>query len=480
MKIPFDNAYASLPAVFHAASNPVPVKEPTMIRFNVALAQSLGLDANGLAASADIWGGNGVPAGAQPVAMAYAGHQFGGFSPRLGDGRAVLLGQIGDPSGRGWDIHLKGSGPTPYSRGGDGRAWIGPVLREYVVSEAMHALGIPTTRALAAVRTGQPVFRETALPGAVLTRVARSHIRVGTFEYFGARRDAASLRTLLDHVIQRYFPEHLDAPSPELALLEEVGKGQASLVANWMSVGFIHGVMNTDNCAVLGDTIDYGPCAFMDAYRSDKVFSSIDHRGRYAYNNQASIAQWNLAAFARSLMPLIADDPETVERAQGIIDAFPGWFDVAHAARMTAKLGLTEVQDGDMSLVDGLLQTMEAQQADFTITFRALCDPDVNARSLFADPAAFDRWAVAWRLRLAKQAANDAERQESMRAVNPAYIPRNHRVEEIIQAAVNGDDEPFERLLEVVRSPFIERPEWERFALAPAPHEVVCQTFCGT
>jgi len=485
--IPFDNGYARLPARFFAPSVPAPVTQPELIVLNADLARDLGIDPERLARDVAVLAGNRVPQGAEPIALAYAGHQFGGFSPRLGDGRAVLLGQVRDQAGTSWDIQLKGSGVTPFSRGGDGRAWMGPVLREYVLSEAMHALGVPTTRALAAVSTGQPVYRRQVLPGAVLTRVARSHVRVGTFEYFAARGDEEGLNTLLAHVLQRYLPDLPASDTPTLALLAEVGRRQAALVAHWMSIGFIHGVMNTDNSSVVGDTIDYGPCAFLDEYSANKVFSSIDHQGRYAYGNQPHMGQWNLAALARATLPLIQDKPGQLEAAQAIIDSFPSAFNDQSIRRMRAKLGLAVAKPEDAELVADLLQRMDDNHADFTNTFRALSalsgqpgDADDAVRAQFDHPAGFDSWASKWRARLAQEGSEDAPRQMQMRQVNPAYIPRNHQVEAMIQAAVRGDYAPLHTLLEVLKRPFDDREQWAAYAQPPQSHEIVHQTFCGT
>ena len=482
--IPFDNAYVSLPPRFYAATELSPVTGADVIRVNAALATQLGIDPGGLAAAADVLAGNRVPEGAQPIAQAYAGHQFGGFSPSLGDGRAVLLGQLRDRDGQPWDVQLKGSGPTRFSRGGDGRAWIGPVLREYVLSEAMHALGIPTTRALAATTTGEPVYRQGALPGAVLTRVARSHVRVGTFEYFAARSDREALELLLAHVLERYMPDLDSAPNAALALLAEVGRRQAELVAGWVSVGFIHGVMNTDNSSVVGDTLDYGPCAFMDAFEEDKVFSSIDHGGRYAYGNQGRAAHWNLAALARALAPLFDEDKAVFAEAQTLIDAFPARFDAARLSRMRAKLGLAEAREGDDALVDDLLGRMDGR-ADFTNTFRALGElshgpsaADDLFRAEFDDPTSIDGWLTAWRARLGDE--GDSDRQARMRRTNPALIARNHRVEAMIQAAVEGDYGPLDVLMDALADPFTAEGEQEGYCRAPQEGEVVHQTFCGT
>ncbi|MFY9951669.1 protein adenylyltransferase SelO [Bradyrhizobium sp.] len=487
---PFQNTYAALPANFFARVAPTPVAAPRLIKLNRPLALQLGLDPDLLSSpeGAEILAGKTVPAGADPIAMAYAGHQFGHFVPQLGDGRAILLGEVIDKDGIRRDIQLKGSGPTPFSRRGDGRAALGPVLREYIVSEAMFALGIPTTRSLAAVMSGESVMRETALPGAVLTRVAASHVRVGTFQYFAARGDTEGVRRLADHVIARHYPQPANAEQPYQALLEGVIARQAELVARWLLVGFIHGVMNTDNTSISGETIDYGPCAFMDHYDPAQVFSSIDEMGRYAYANQPRIALWNLTRLAECLLPLLSDDQEkAIAEAQGILGAFPQKFSAAYQAGLRNKIGLFTVRDGDEALVQDLLDAMAKNQADFTLTFRRLgeaaLDPagDAKVRALFAEPAAFDEWAARWRQRAGEEPQTPAERQAAMRAVNPAFIPRNHRVEAVIQAAmVNDDYAPFEELLAVLSKPYQDQPEFAAYTEPPQPDQRVLQTFCGT
>jgi serine/tyrosine/threonine adenylyltransferase len=487
--LPLENSYARLPERFFARLPPTRVATPRLVKLNVALARELGLDPDLLASpeGVEILAGNRVPEGAEPIAMAYAGHQFGGFSPQLGDGRAILLGELIDRNGNRRDIQLKGSGPTPYSRRGDGRAALGPVLREYIIGEAMSALGVPTTRALAAVTTGEPVMRETALQGAVLTRVAASHIRVGTFQFFAVRGDVEGLRALADYVIARHYPDLADEGNPYGALLHRVMERQAALVAHWMQIGFIHGVMNTDNVAVSGETIDYGPCAFMDTYDPATVYSSIDQQGRYAYGNQPIVAQWNLARFAEALLPLLGDDRETaLPVAQSAIDAYPGRFEAAFAAGFRRKLGLSEVQAEDSVLIKDFLELMTANKADFTLTFRRLSDAaggpaaDAEVRALFANPAAFDTWAVRWRERLAQEGGDPAARSAAMKAVNPAFIPRNHLVEAALSAAADGDLEPFERLLAVLARPFDDQLDAAEYALPPRPEQVVRATFCGT
>jgi uncharacterized protein YdiU (UPF0061 family) len=486
---PFDNSYARLPERFFARLPPTPVRAPRLVALNRPLARLLRLDPDALdgEAGASVFAGNVLPEGAEPIAQAYAGHQFGLFVPQLGDGRAILLGEVVDAGGARRDIQLKGSGPTPFSRRGDGRAAIGPVLREYLVSEAMAALGIPTTRALAAVTTGETVLRERALPGAIVVRVAASHIRVGTFQYFAARSDLEAVRLLADHAIARHYPEASEAANPYRALLAGVVARQAALVADWMRVGFIHGVMNTDNMAISGETIDYGPCAFMDAYHPATVFSSIDHAGRYAYANQPGIAHWNLARLAEALLPLLAEKKEAaIEVAQEILAGFAPAFEAALNTRLAAKIGLHAVMPGDVDLIRDLLAAMAANAADFTLTFRRLADAveagggDEPVRALFIDPTAFDSWARRWRDRLGREPAPPAERAAAMRRVNPAFIPRNHRVEAALAAAEADDFGPFERLLAVVTRPYEDQPEAADLARPPEEHERVRQTFCGT
>jgi serine/tyrosine/threonine adenylyltransferase len=486
----FDNSYAQLPDRFFARLPPTPVTAPKLIKLNVQLASELGLDPEWLASpeGVQVLAGNRVPEGAEPTAMAYAGHQFGNFVPQLGDGRAILLGEVVGKDGLRRDIQLKGSGPTPFSRRGDGRAALGPVLREYVVSEAMAALGIPTTRTLAAVLTGEPVIRETLLPGAVLTRVAASHIRIGTFQFFAARGDVDGVRTLADHVLARHYPEALRASQRYRALLEGVIARQADLVARWLLVGFIHGVMNTDNMSVAGETIDYGPCAFMDAYHPATVFSSIDRQGRYAFANQPRIALWNLTRLGETLLPLLADDQDkAVEDAQAALGGFGLLFDQAFQEGIRKKLGLFTEQEGDSALAEDLLKAMAENEADFTLTFRRLCDAALEAgkdepvRELFIDPTIFDGWAERWRQRLAEEPQSPAERWSAMRATNPAFIPRNHRIEAAIQAAVQREDfGPFEELLTVLARPYDDQPAFAHYMEPPEPDQRVTQTFCGT
>jgi serine/tyrosine/threonine adenylyltransferase len=487
---PFQNTYAALPDGFFARVTPTPVAAPRLIKLNRPLAVRLGLDPDRLESpeGAEILAGKRLPDGAEPIAMAYAGHQFGHFVPQLGDGRAILLGEVIDVDGVRRDIQLKGSGPTPFSRRGDGRAALGPVLREYIVSEAMAALGIPTTRSLAATITGESVIRETALPGAVLTRVASSHIRVGTFQYFAARGDTDGVKHLADHAIARHYPEAAKAERPYRALLEGVIAKQAELVARWLLVGFIHGVMNTDNTSISGETIDYGPCAFLDHYDPAAVFSSIDEQGRYAYANQPRIALWNLTRLAECLLPLFSDDKDkAIEEAQSILGEFPAKFTAAYQSGLRRKIGLFTGRDGDEALVQDLLDAMAKNKADFTLTFRRLSGAaedtsrDSDVRQHFADPAAYDEWAVRWRQRMGEEPQTPAERAAAMRTVNPAFIPRNHRIEAVIQAGVGRDDyAPFEELLAVLARPYEEQPAFLDYANPPEPDQRVLQTFCGT
>jgi serine/tyrosine/threonine adenylyltransferase len=487
---PFDNSYARLPEWFFTRTEPTPVHEPGLIRVNAPLAASLGLDPAYLAGpeGVAVLAGNRIPAGAEPLAQAYAGHQFGQFVPQLGDGRAILLGEIVDASGVRRDVQLKGSGRTPFSRAGDGRAALGPVLREYLVSEAMAALGIPTTRTLGAVTTGEQVIRERRLPGAVLTRVASSHIRVGTFEFFASRGNTDGVRMLADHVIARHYPDVADAARPYRALLDAVIRAQAELVSQWLLVGFIHGVMNTDNMSVAGETIDYGPCAFMDEYNPAMVYSAIDRMGRYAYGNQPAIGQWNLARLAECLLPLFAhDDAAAMTDAEEALATYTTVFDDAYVAGLRRKLGLFTERDDDVELAGRLLKLMTDHGADFTLTFRRLSDAAAGAEhdsavgELFNDSAAFEEWATSWRARLEQEPEDAATRRDAMRAVNPAYVPRNHRVEAVIRAAEDeGDYLPFDELLAVLSRPFDDQPEFARYASPPLEHERVHRTFCGT
>jgi uncharacterized protein YdiU (UPF0061 family) len=489
--IAFDNSYARLPDRFFSRRAPTPVAQPGPIRVNTELAGLLGIDPQWLASveGTAVLAGNATPEGAEPIATVYAGHQFGSYNPQLGDGRAILLGEVIGQDNVRYDIQLKGAGPTPYSRGGDGRAPLGAVLREYLVSEAMHTLGLPTTRALAAVSTGEPVTRETFLPGAVLTRVARSHIRIGTFQFFAARQDKEALELLVNHVLTRHYPDAMAHDNHALALLQEVVRAQAELVARWQLLGFIHGVMNTDNMLLSGETIDYGPCAFMDTFNPQQVFSSIDHGGRYAYRNQPGIAHWNLAALAQALLPVLDEDQDkAVALAQQAVDVFPEQFLEAHSAGMARKLGLSSLEPGDSALVEELFELMAGEQLDFTLCFRRLADLANEEQSAeapvaglfeFSDPLL--PWLARWRQRLAADPNRGPQRQLDMYRANPVYIPRNHLVEEALHAATEDQDlAPFNKLADVLAHPFSYDPQLARFATPPRPEQVVQQTFCGT
>lgn len=472
----FDNSYARLPERMFARQDPTPVADPQLFALNADLCQTLGLDPAVLSQPewVEVLAGNRRAEGSDPLAQAYAGQQFGNWVPQLGDGRAILLGEHVSPDGKRWDIQLKGAGRTAFSRGGDGRAWMGPVLREYLISEAMAALGIPTTRALAAVTTGEKVWREGALPGAVLTRVASSHIRVGTFQFFAAREDTEALNALIAQVIERHYPTATNA----LEMLEQAVAAQAHLIARWMAVGFIHGVMNTDNAHVGGITIDYGPCAFMDAYHPDKVFSSIDRNGRYAYSNQPQIAVWNIAQLASSLLPLIdTDEQAAVDAATAAVHAYQDIYQAEWLAQFRLKLGLTTAAPDDLALIHRFLDLMAQAGADFTRSFRGLAEGQAAAE--FADPAAYLAWERDWHARLAVEGSTLADAQGRMLRVNPALVPRNHRIEAAIASAVAGDKAPFERLEAALRRPFdlaMDDPLRE----APLRHELVTKTFCGT
>jgi len=488
--LPLSSSYARLPEHFYARLRPTPVARPRLIKLNAALALELGLELDTAddAALAALFAGNVLPAGAEPIAMAYAGHQFGHFVPQLGDGRAILLGELQDRAGVRRDLQLKGSGRTPYSRGGDGRAALGPVLREYLISEALHALTVPATRALAAVVSGEQVFRDRPLPGAVFTRVAASHIRVGTFQFFAAREDVAATQRLADYVIDRHYPEAREAQRPILALLDSVTARQAALVAAWMQLGFIHGVMNTDNMAVSGESIDFGPCAFMDEYDPETVFSSIDHAGRYAYANQPRAAQWNLARFAETLLPILDPDPQAaLALASEVIVRFAALYSRHWLEGMGRKLGLASAAEGDRALIQSLLDAMHRNRADFTLTFRRLCDvgevPGAEERmaALFANPTECREWLLEWQARVAGEPGGPGARAAAMRQVNPAVIPRNHRVAQAIDAAVEGGDfSPFSELLAVLTQPFELSATQAAYADPPRPDERVLQTFCGT
>ena len=466
---------------------PEPASKPELIRVNRPLAELLGIDAEWLASDEGVSmvAGNALPAGSDPIATVYGGHQFGTWNPQLGDGRAVLLGEIVGGDSQRYDIQLKGSGQTPYSRMGDGRAPLGPVLREYVISEAMAVLGVPTSRSLAAVTTGDPVYRETALPGAVLARVARSHIRIGTIQFFAAQEDVEALRLLVEHVVERHYPDISGDCSPALSLLDKVMQVQADLVVRWQMIGFIHGVMNTDNMLLSGETIDYGPCAFMDSYDPETVYSSIDHGGRYAYRNQPGIAHWNIACLAQALLPVIADEEEAaIEQAKAALDQFPAYFLKANIKGLRAKLGLRTAREGDETLAKDFLDLLEREQADFTLAFRRLSEisgpePEPSVRDIFDFEPVYGVWLEAWRSRCASE--DFPGRQATMLSTNPAVIPRNHLVEDAIRAASDDDDlSVFESLNDVLANPFSLEDIDPKFTLPPRSDQIVRQTFCGT
>lgn len=484
-EIPFDNTYARLPERFFAKQEPARVPKPQCVRINSSLAAALSIDADWLASpeGVDMLAGNLIPEGAEPIAQAYAGHQFGGFVPQLGDGRAILLGEIVDTDGIRRDLQLKGSGRTRFSRGGDGKAALGPVLREYILSEAMAALGVPTTRALAAVTTGETILRQDGpLPGAVFTRVAASHIRVGTFQYFAAQRDTEAVRQLADYAIARHYPEihdSSDPSSPYAALLKSAIASQADLIAQWMSLGFIHGVMNTDNCAISGETIDYGPCAFMDTFHPQCVFSSIDRQARYAWGNQPNIALWNLSRFAETLLPLLGDDSGVATGiAETALSGFSDYFGKQYMTRFRAKFGLPE--NAPDEIIQRGLSLLAEQQIDFTLFFRHLTrvaegdDPETLS-GVFTDKAPFETWLTQWR-----EASDPTQALPAMRAANPILIPRNHRVEQAIQSAYAGDFSPFHRLTNALADPYSEQEECADLETPPRPEEIVHETFCGT
>lgn len=482
MRAVFSHTYAALPAHFHARTAPTPVTAPALIAFNAALAAELGMDRSAVDDQrlAALCVGNEIPDGALPLAMAYAGHQFGSFVPQLGDGRALLIGEVVDARGHRRDLQWKGAGPTPFSRRGDGRAALGPVLREYLVSEAMHALGVPTSRALSAAATGERVLREDGpLPGAVLIRVAASHVRIGTFEYFAARGDTDGVRTLADYVIARHYPYLLLEPDCYLRLLESVADRQSALIASWMQLGFIHGVMNTDNMTISGETIDFGPCAFMDHYDPATVFSFIDRRGRYAYGNQPAILQWNLARLAEALLPVIdADVNVAIEQASAIVHEIPTRYDEYRLEGFRYKLGLQTAEPGDAALLQRVLDVMQAEQADFTNTFRSLAAAATEPAAL---PAAFGEWRQGWLARLSREDGGTEAAATRLRHANPAFIPRNHRIEAVIVAAIEqADFTPFHELHGVLSRPFDDQPEHASYREPPQPHERVQNTFCGT
>jgi len=486
----FDTSFGKLPEHFFSKVSPTRVKQPKLVKLNDALARELGLDIASLdeTEAARVFAGDVAVEDDKLIAMAYSGHQFGHFNPQLGDGRAGLIGEVVTPNGERFDLQLKGSGPTPYSRRGDGRAGIGPVIREYILSEAMHALGVPTTRSLAIATTGEFIFREAVQPGAVLTRVAASHIRIGTFQYFAAKGDDEGIRTLTDYAIERHYPELNGSENRYLALLEKVMERQASLVAKWMSIGFIHGVMNTDNMTISGETIDYGPCAFLDAYDHNRVFSSIDQQGRYAYGAQASIAQWNLARLAETLLPLMdSDETIAIEKAKAAIETFPSLFVKHWKNEMGPKFGMEIESELDKEMVRTFLSLLQKHGADFTNGFRSLSHSIENEDALhqlvemFQNDEVFDRWHSDWRKRVVSENSNPASIAMSMLAANPAYIPRNHLVEAAIVAAEQSSDFlVMEKLLTVLANPFEEKPEHAAFSLPPTSDQEIHQTFCGT
>lgn len=474
MSVQFDNSYARLPGHFYAHVQPDYAPAPALLAWNQALADELGIgeledDASQLA---QIFSGNQRLSGSEPIALVYAGHQFGHFNPQLGDGRALLLGEIvRNSDGKRFDIQLKGSGQTPYSRNGDGKAALGPVIREYLVSEAMHRLGVPTSRALAAVTTGEEVMRESILPGGVLTRVASSHLRIGTFEYFSARNDLPALKTLAEHAIARHYPEANESDRPYLTFFQGVLKRQAELVAHWLDIGFIHGVMNTDNMTISGETIDYGPCAFLDEFDYDKVFSSIDRDGRYAYASQPGIALWNLTRLAECLLKLDDNQPAY----EDALASFEGIFREHHLRRSRAKLGMFNEEPNDPVLIGQWMKYLQDHQLDYTLSFRKL------AQRLEADDEpVFGEFESAWKTRVLQQAMTPLELQTKMNAVNPLFIPRNHQIERAIQAAIGNDFSVFNELREVLANPFEEQPQWADYAKPPKVEERVQRTFCGT
>jgi len=490
-KITFNNRYVQLGNDFYASAKPSPAANPKLIVFNEELATDLGLSAANLNSTEGtaIFSGNAIPVGAAPLAMAYSGHQFGHFNPQLGDGRAILLGEIDTPGGQSFEMQLKGSGRTFYSRDGDGRSALGPVLREYLLSEAMAKLGVPTTRALAAVTTGEEVARQQLLPCGIITRIAASFVRVGTFEYFASRGDVEAIRKLADYMIERSYPLVREAENPYLALFEAIIDRQAALIARWMQFGFIHGVMNTDNMSIAGETIDYGPCAFMDHYAHDQVYSSIDHGKRYAYNNQPSIGLWNLTRLAETLVPLLAEDTgAAVDVAKAALKGYMALYQQYWLAGMRDKTGLSLELKGDKELIEDLFNLMASNNADFTLTFYYLSQLSVDStaqdgqiKALFAEPEEFDVWAVKWRERLRAEASGDESRQAKMQAVNPVYIPRNHQVEAAIRSAEDhGDFSVFHDMHEVLQHPYALQEGKGGYMFPPEPDEVVKQTFCGT
>ena len=491
MDINFDNTYCKLPEHFYTSMRPTPVSAPDLISVNKDLCAILNIEESWLRSAEGInfVAGNFVPTNADPIATVYAGHQFGNWNSQLGDGRAILIGEVLGRQGERYDIQLKGSGPTPYSRGGDGRAPLGPILREYIVSEAMHALGVPTSRSLAAVATGDVVYRDQTHPGGILARVAQSHIRIGTFQYFAARQDNESVKALAWHVIKRHYTEAEHADNPVEAMFKLIMQREASLVANWQSLGFIHGVMNTDNILVSGETIDYGPCAFIDNFDPGKVFSSIDRGGRYAYQNQPGIMHWNLSIFAQCILPLLDDDQDkALCSAQDIIDGFPALYEQSYLARMGHKLGITNIRKGDSELIADLLTIMAEQASDFTLTFRYLAeqiDTQKKSESLLPGDSAlgpaFAPWVKRWEARLHQENGELSEISHSMNKVNPAIIARNHLVEQVIIAAEHDQDfTPFHNLVDALSQPFVLNDANRKYVLPPQPDQVVANTFCGT
>ena len=477
----FDNTYIHLPKVFYTKLSPVPVRKPEMVIFNAPLATDMGLDFSDISmdVKAALFSGNIMPEGSEPLAQAYAGHQFGNFT-MLGDGRAIVWGEHITPSGQRLDIQFKGSGPTPYSRGGDGRAALGPMLREYIISEAIHALNIPTTRSLAVVTNGEKVYRETGLPGAILTRIANSHIRVGSFEYAALQQDKGIIQTFVDYTIDRHYPWIKKEHNKPLSLLKAVIEKQADLITHWMRVGFIHGIMNTDNMTLSGETIDYGPCAFMDAYDPRTVFSSIDQMGRYAYTNQPAIAQWNLARLAETMLPLMDDETEkATDMAEEAVSGFGLLYKDKFLSMMRTKLGLFCARAEDENLITDLLDWMHLQDADYTNTFRDLMEEEPPQGKLY-DGKTFKEWHVRWQALLAQNAKPMKSSLCLMRANNPAVIPRNHKVEQVLEAATNGDLQPLKDLLAALQEPYKNRPDLKPYQSPPKPGEKICQTFCGT
>ena len=489
--IEFDNTYASLPKHFYVYKEPTPVAKPRLVCINEPLSRELGIDPNYLKSQEGIkiLSGNNLAKGSQPISMVYAGHQFGHWVPQLGDGRAVLLGEVIDLNNKRYDIQLKGSGPTPFSREGDGRAWIGPVLREYIISEYMHAVGVPTTRALGAVLTGEDVIREKSFPGAVLTRVAESHVRVGTFQYFASKNDFEAIKVLADYIINRNFNYFLTDNNPYVSLLECLVKKQADLIAKWMSLGFIHGVMNTDNMSVVGDTIDYGPCAFMDSYREDMVFSSIDQLGRYSYKNQPYIANWNLMCFANTILPLIdSDETNALKIAQEKIDSFKDKFEQSWCNEFRGKIGLKKTKANDAILIRELLNLMEDSKSDFTKTFRSLSSLKLEIGnsflnefySHFINRNVVESWLEKWKIRIFSESGDIKTAQALMKKNNPVYIPRNHIIEKVIFNSLHNDFKPFFRLMDVIMNPYKEKINKDYYSSSPRPEEVVRETYCGT